>query len=325
MSFPLVRKRRLRQQPHLRNLVAETHLQPEQFVYPLFIVDRPGVRKEIPAMPGIYQFSIDNALIEIGRAMAVGIRAVMLFGIPDEKDPEATSAWSDHGIVQRAVRAIKKQFGHDLVVMTDTCLCEYMNHGHCGIVMEGRVLNDPSVELLARTAVSQAKAGADIVAPSDMMDGRVGAIRLALDEAGFPDTPIMAYSAKYASAFYGPFREAAESTPTFGDRKTYQMDARNSREALEETLLDLQEGADLVMVKPALPYLDILRQVRDAVTVPLAAYNVSGEYSMVKAAAQQGWVDERAVVLETLTAIRRAGADIIITYHAVDAATWLKG
>jgi porphobilinogen synthase len=324
MSFPIIRMRRLRKTSLLRDLVAETRLDPAQFIYPLFITDRAHSRKEIASMPGIYQQSVENALIEIDRAMQAGVKSFIVFGIPDEKDQEASSAWNEHGVIQRAIRKMKKQFGQDIVVVADTCLCEYMSHGHCGIVMEGKVLNDPTLEILARTALSQAEAGADIIAPSDMMDGRVAVIRQTLDEAGFQDTPIMAYAAKYASAFYGPFREAAESAPTFGDRRSYQMDPRNRREALEEVMLDLQEGADIVIVKPALPYLDIIQQVRSLSNAPLAAYNVSGEYSMVKAAAAQGWIDERSTVLELLTGIRRAGADMVITYHAIDAAGWLN-
>ncbi|MBX2861510.1 MAG: porphobilinogen synthase [Vampirovibrio sp.] len=324
MHYPLLRLRRMRKTAVIRDLVAETQVPVEKLIYPVFICDRTNARDEVSSMPGIFQLSIDNALIEIGQAMEAGVRAVMLFGIPDEKDQEGTSAWSESGIVQRATRRIKQQFGEDLLIITDTCLCEYMTHGHCGIVMQGQVLNDPSVEILARVAVSQAEAGADMVAPSDMMDGRVTWIRDGLDDAGFDDIPIMAYSAKYSSAFYGPFREAAESAPTFGDRKTYQMDPRMRRQAVEEVGQDLTEGADIVMVKPALAYLDIIREVREQVNTPIAAYSVSGEYSMVKAAAQQGWIDEQAVVLESLTAIRRAGADMIITYHAKEAAGWLK-
>jgi porphobilinogen synthase len=274
-------------------------------------------------MPGIFQQSAENALIEIDQALKLGIRTILLFGIPEEKDQEGFSAWDDHGVIQRAIRTIKKQFGNDIVVIADTCLCEYMTHGHCGLIMEGKVLNDPTLEILGRVAVSQAEAGADIIAPSDMMDGRVIWIRNALDEAGLDDIPIMSYAAKYASSLYSPFRDAAQSTPAFGDRKTYQMDPRNSREALEEVSQDIVEGADMVMVKPAMAYLDILHQVRQLVNVPVAAYSVSGEYSMIKAAAQQGWIDEKAVVLETLTGIRRAGADILITYHAIEAARWL--
>lgn len=274
-------------------------------------------------MPGVYQLSIDNALIEIGQALEYGVKAFLLFGLPEEKDQEATAAWDDHGIIQRAIRRIKKQFGDDVILMADTCVCEYMTHGHCGIVMEGRVLNDPSAELIARVAVSQVAAGADVVAPSAMMDGQALFIREALDEAGLDDALVMGYSAKFASSLYGPFREAAESAPVFGDRKTYQMDARNAREALEEITLDVMEGADIVMIKPALGYLDLIYQAGEMVSTPIAAYCVSGEYSMIKAAAQNGWIDEEAVTLELLGGVKRAGADLIITYHAVDAARWL--
>jgi porphobilinogen synthase len=324
MQFPVVRKRRLRQNQAIRDLVAETQLSVTQLIYPLFVVDRPGVRKEIPSMLGIYQQSIDNILIEVGQLLSLGIKASMLFGIPDEKDQEATSAWNEAGIVQKTVRAIKNQFGQDVLVITDTCLCEYMTHGHCGVVMANRVINDPSVEILAKTAVSQAMAGADIVAPSDMMDGRVGFIRDALDDAGLFDTPILSYAAKYASAFYGPFRDAAESAPSFGDRRSYQMDPRNLREAVEETLLDIDEGADMIMVKPALPYLDVIQRIREEINVPLAAYHVSGEYSMIKSAAAQRWIDERQAVMESLMSIRRAGENMIVTYYARQAAEWLK-
>jgi porphobilinogen synthase len=316
--------RRLRKSAVMRDLVAEVRVTPDRLVYPMFITDQRHAREPIPSMPGIFQQSIDNALIEIDQAMAAGVRSVILFGVPEEKDQEATSAWIEHGVIQRSIEKIKSHFGSDLIVIADTCLCEYMSHGHCGIVMDGKVLNDPTLELLARTAVSQAEAGADIIAPSDMMDGRVLVIRAALDEAGLDDVPIMSYAAKYASSFYAPFRDAAQSAPSFGDRRTYQMDPRNRREALEEVGLDLMEGADMVMVKPAMAYLDILHQVRQSVNVPVAAYSVSGEYSMIKAAAQQGWIDERSVVLETLTGIRRAGADMILTYHAIEAGKWLK-
>lgn len=323
MNFPITRKRRLRKTALLREAVAETHLRPQDFIYPLFINDERHSRIPIASMPGIYQQSIENAVIEAGKAMDAGIRSVLVFGVPAEKDQEGSSAWFEQGVVQRGIRELKRQFGNDLMVIADTCLCEYTSHGHCGVLMEGRVLNDPTLEILARTAVSQVEAGADMIAPSDMMDGRVAYIRDSLDDAGYDDTPIMAYSAKYASALYGPFRDAADSTPATGDRKGYQMDPRNGREALEEVSLDIQEGADIVMVKPALPYLDIISQVRKMTNLPVAAYNVSGEYSMVKAAAANGWIDERATVLELLTGIKRAGADLIISYHAVDAARWL--
>lgn len=325
MNFPVIRKRRLRKTPLLRDAVAETRLDVQDLIYPLFVNDERGSRKPVESMPGIYQQSIDNMLIEAGQALELGIRAVLLFGIPSEKDQEGSSAWFEDGVTQRAIRALKEQFGSDLMVIADTCMCEYTSHGHCGILLDGKVLNDPTLDVLARTAVSQAQAGADIIAPSDMMDGRVAWIRDALDDAGYDDTPIMAYSAKYASALYAPFRDAAESTPAFGDRRGYQMDARNALEALDEVDLDVREGADMIMVKPALPYLDIIRRVRERVNLPVVAYNVSGEYGMVKAAALNGWIDERSVVLELLTGIRRAGADLIITYHALDAARWLKG
>lgn len=321
--FPTARLRRLRKTPLLRHLSAEVRLQPSDFVYPLFITEQQHVRLPVPSMPGIYRQSIQNTLIEIDQAMKAGIRAVILFGIPEEKDQEATSAWAEFGVVQTAIREIKRQFGQDLLVIADTCLCEYMSHGHCGIVMQGKILNDPSVDILARVAISQAQAGADIIAPSDMMDGRILWIREALDEAGYEDMPIMAYSAKYASGFYAPFRDAADSMPTFGDRRSYQMDPRNSREALREVFLDIQEGADIVMVKPALAYLDVIHQFHRETQLPVAAYSVSGEYSMIKAAAQNGWIDERSVVLESLTGIKRAGASIIITYYAIEAARWL--
>jgi porphobilinogen synthase len=323
MSFPATRLRRLRATPVLRDLVRETRLSPADMVLPLFVQASGPRREPIGALPGIDRLSISGAVEEAGEAAALGLPAVLLFGIPDTKDAEGTGAYDDEGIVQLATRAIKEAHP-DLVVMTDVCLCEYTDHGHCGLLRsDGAVDNDPSVELIARAAVSQARAGADVVAPSDMMDGRIGAVRAALDEEGFSDTPIVAYSAKFASAFYGPFREAAGSTPAFGDRRAYQMDPANGDEALREALLDVQEGADVVMVKPALAYLDVIRRVKDATHLPVAAYNVSGEYAMIKAAAAAGALDERAAVLETLTSIRRAGADIVITYHAKDAARWL--
>jgi porphobilinogen synthase len=321
-AYPTVRMRRMRSKAALRSLVRETHLRLEKLIYPLFIVEGTEKRKPISSMPGIFQQSIDCAMKEVEDLVGEGLSSVLLFGIPEHKDSEASGAWKADGIVQKAIREIKSSFP-DLTVIADTCLCEYMDHGHCGIIADGRVLNDPSIKLLARAAVAQAAAGADIVAPSDMMDGRVAAIREALDEAGYEHVPIMAYSAKYASALYGPFREAAESAPQFGDRKGYQMDPPNAREALREIELDIAEGADIVMVKPALPYLDIIAKAREMTKVPIAAYNVSGEYSMVKAAAANGWIDERRVVLETLTGIMRAGADMIITYHARDVAHWL--
>lgn len=323
MNFPVVRKRRLRKTPLLREMVAETQLRVQDLVYPLFINDEIHSRIPVTSMPGIYQQSIDNAVIEAGNALEAGVRSVLLFGVPSEKDQEGSGAWFEQGVTQRAIRELKRQFGQDLMIIADTCLCEYTSHGHCGVIMDGRVLNDPTLDILARTAVSQAQAGADIIAPSDMMDGRVGYLRDSLDDAGYDDIPIMAYSAKYASSLYSPFRDAAESTPASGDRKSYQMDPRNAREALEEVMQDVEEGADIIMVKPALSYLDIISQVRQLTRLPVAAYNVSGEYSMVKAAAANGWINERDVVLELLTGIKRAGAEIIITYHALDAARWL--
>jgi porphobilinogen synthase len=323
MPFPQTRLRRLRQTPVLRDLVRETRLDPGDFVMPLFVEAGLGGRSPIESMPGVDRLSISAAVEEAGEVAALGIPAVLLFGIPEHKDDEGTGAYDDEGVVQLATRAIK-QAHPELLVMTDVCLCEYTSHGHCGLLTaSGAVDNDSSVDLIARTAVSQARAGADIVAPSDMMDGRIGAVRAALDDEGLTDTPIVAYSAKFASAFYGPFREAADSTPAFGDRRAYQMDPANGDEALREALLDVQEGADVVMVKPALPYLDVIRRVKDETRLPVAAYNVSGEYAMIKAASAAGMLDERAAVLEALTSIRRAGADIVITYHAKDAARWL--
>jgi porphobilinogen synthase len=323
MPFPQTRLRRLRQTPVLRDLVRETRLDPGDFVMPMFVEAGLGGRSPIESMPGVDRLSISAAVEEAGEVAALGIPAVLLFGIPEHKDEEGTGAYDDEGVVQLATRAIK-QAHPELLVMTDVCLCEYTSHGHCGLLTaSGAVDNDSSVDLIARTAVSQARAGADIVAPSDMMDGRIGAVRAALDEEGLSDTPIVAYSAKFASAFYGPFREAADSTPAFGDRRAYQMDPANGDEALREALLDVQEGADVVMVKPALPYLDVIRRVKDETRLPVAAYNVSGEYAMIKAASAAGMLDERAAVLEALTSIRRAGADIVITYHAKDAARWL--
>jgi porphobilinogen synthase len=323
MPFPQTRLRRLRQTPVLRDLVRETRLDPGDFVMPLFVEAGLGGRSPIESMPGVDRLSISAAVEEAGEVAALGIPAVLLFGIPEHKDEEGTGAYDDEGVVQLATRAIK-QAHPELLVMTDVCLCEYTSHGHCGLLTaSGAVDNDSSVDLIARTAVSQARAGADIVAPSDMMDGRIGAVRAALDDEGLSDTPIVAYSAKFASAFYGPFREAADSTPAFGDRRAYQMDPANGDEALREALLDVQEGADVVMVKPALPYLDVIRRVKDETRLPVAAYNVSGEYAMIKAASAAGMLDERAAVLEALTSIRRAGADIVITYHAKDAARWL--
>ncbi len=324
MPFPQTRMRRLRATRALRGLVRETQLAPSDFVYPMFVAHGVDRREPIPSMPGIDHLSIAHAVAEAGETANLGVPAVLLFGLPAAKDEEGSGAWDDEGVVQLATRAIKEAHP-DLLVVADLCLCEYTSHGHCGVVRpDGTVDNDATLELLARTAVSQARAGADIIAPSDMMDGRVGAIRTALDEEGFTDTPILAYSAKFASAFYGPFREAADSTPAFGDRRAYQMDPANGTEAVREARLDVEEGADIVMVKPALPYLDLIRRIKDDAQMPLAAYNVSGEYAMVKAAAASGAMDERAAVLEILTAIRRAGADVIVTYHAKDAATWLQ-
>ncbi len=324
MAFPQTRLRRLRATRPLRGLVRETQLAPSDFVYPMFVAHGIDRREPIAAMPGIDHLSIAHAVSEAGEAAALGIPAVLLFGLPAAKDEEGTGAYDDEGIVQLATRAIKDAHP-ELLVITDLCLCEYTSHGHCGVVRSnGAVDNDATLELLARTAVSQARAGADIVAPSDMMDGRVGSIRAALDEEGLTDTPILAYSAKFASAFYGPFRQAADSTPAFGDRRAYQMDPANGNEAVREARLDAEEGADLLMVKPALPYLDLIRRIKDDTEMPLAAYNVSGEYAMVKAGAAAGYLDEQATVLEILTGIRRAGADVIITYHAKDAASWLQ-
>jgi len=325
-QFPAYRPRRLRQSPALRRLVSETQLNVSQLVLPLFARSGRKVRKAIGAMPGVFQLSLDELVREATRAHELGVPAVLLFGIPDQKDTRATGAYARDGIVQQAVRRLKKELPQ-LLVITDVCLCEYMAHGHCGLVHRdsrgATILNDPTLKLLARAAASHAEAGADIVAPSDMMDGRVRAIRAELDRTGFADTPIMSYAAKFASGFYGPFREAAESAPKFGDRRSYQMDAANANEALREVALDIQEGADIVMVKPALAYLDIIYRVKTEFGYPTAAYAVSGEYSMVKAAAANGWIDERAVTLESLLAMRRAGADILITYAATDVAKWL--
>ncbi len=314
--------RRLRATEELRSLVRETRLEPSQFVLPLFVCPGEGVRRDIGAMPGHAQLSIDLAVRECAEARDLGVGGVLLFGIPETKDEMASGAYAEDGIVQRAVRAIKRDVP-EIIVVTDVCNCEYTSHGHCGLIVNGDVDNDATLEWVAKTAVSHARAGADIVAPSDMMDGRVAAIRKALDEAGFKNTPIMSYAAKYASCFYGPFREAAESAPQFGDRRSYQMDPANSREALREIELDLEEGADIIMVKPAMPYLDIIRQARDRWEVPIAAYQVSGEFSMIHAAARNGWLDFERAMLESLTAIRRAGAEIIITYFAKTAAPLL--
>ncbi|MBX5450638.1 porphobilinogen synthase [Thermogemmatispora sp.] len=322
-QFPVTRLRRTRRTERLRGLVRETHLALEQLIYPLFIAEGINEPRPVASMPGIVQWPLEQVAGEAERVAALGIPAVLLFGIPANKDEQGSQAYHPEGIIQRAIRHIKAAVP-DLLVVTDVCLCEYTSHGHCGVIAGGEVENDPSLELLARMALSHVEAGADIVAPSDMMDGRVGAIRRLLDERGFAQTPIMAYSAKYASGFYGPFREAAESAPQFGDRRSYQMDPANAREALREVDLDIAEGADIVMVKPALAYLDVIRRVREHCDLPVAAYNVSGEYAMIKAAAQQGWLEERRIVMEVLTGIRRAGADIIITYFAPDVARWLR-
>ncbi|MFI5208318.1 MAG: porphobilinogen synthase [Gemmatimonadales bacterium] len=323
-QFPLTRLRRMRRTRGLRGLVRETVLDAGDFIYPLFVTANQKQRREVPSMPGVFQLSVDGELEkEIADIAGLGIGAVMLFGLPKAKDAAASQSFAKDAPVQRAIKLIGKA-APDLVVLTDVCLCEYTDHGHCGLITDGEVDNDRTLELLGRVAVSHAEAGASVVAPSGMMDGMVGAIRRALDEAGQSLTPILSYAVKYASAFYGPFRDAAESPPSFGDRKSHQMDPANVREALRECALDVNEGADALMVKPALPYLDVIRAVRTNFPLPLAAYNVSGEYAMVKAAAQKGWLDERAVVLELLTGIRRAGADMILTYHAKDAARWLR-
>ena len=317
------RPRRLRRNESIRALVRETTLTPDDFVYPLFVCEGEGVRKEIASMPGVFNLSIDHLVREVDSARKSGVRSVILFGIPDEKDDVGTQAYAEDGVVQRAIRALKREV-RDVLVIADNCLCEYTDHGHCGVIEKGEVLNDPSVELLARTAVAQAEAGADIIAPSNMMDGFVAAIRAALDDAGFEQLPIMSYAVKYASGFYGPFREAAQSAPQFGDRRGYQMDPANAREAMKEAELDYEEGADILMVKPAMPYLDIIRMVRDRFDVPVAAYQVSGEYAMIKAAGRLGWIDEERVALESLIAIKRAGADIILTYFAREIANRLS-
>jgi porphobilinogen synthase len=312
------RPRRLRRTENMRALVRETHLAPEDFILPLFACAGEKVRREIPSMPGVHNLSVDEIAKEAAAASEIGVKGVILFGLPETKDDVGSGAYNENGVVQQAVRAIRNS-APDLVIMADTCLCEYTSHGHCGVVRDGEVLNDPSLELLARTAVSQAEAGADVVAPSAMMDGQVGAIREALDDAGFDQVAIMAYAVKYASGFYGPFREAADSAPAFGDRRAYQMDAANAREAMREAELDYAEGADFLMVKPATCYLDILKMLREEFELPTAAYHVSGEYAMIKAAAQNGWIDEQRVMMETLTSIKRAGADIILTYYAREA------
>jgi porphobilinogen synthase len=322
MGFPFARPRRIRANETIRRLVRETRLHKEDLIYPLFVVPGRGVQAEIESMPGNYHWSVDTLLGEVESLLGLGIRATILFGIPEEKDAAGTGAYAESGIIQRAVRAVKERFP-ELYVITDVCLCEYTDHGHCGLIEGEDVANDPTLDLIARTALSHAAAGADMVAPSDMMDGRVGAIRDALDENGFAQVPIMAYSVKYASAFYGPFRAAAQSAPRFGDRRTYQMDPANGREALKEAELDVAEGADILMVKPALAYMDIIWRVKERFDLPIATYNVSGEYAMVKAAATNGWIDERRIVMELLTGMKRAGADLILTYHAKDVCRWL--
>ncbi len=323
MAFPITRLRRMRQSEPLRSLVRETLLTPTNFIYPLFVCPGEGVRKEIGSMPGVFNLSVDEAVKEAREAKSLGLGGIILFGLPEKKDEAATGAWAEDGIVQRATRAIKKATP-DLVVIGDVCLCEYMSHGHCGVVekkgKDYEILNDPTLDILAKTAVSQARAGMDIIAPSDMMDGRVGAIRKGLDTAGFANTPILSYAAKFASGFYGPFREAADSTPQFGDRRSYQMDGANVREAMREIKQDIQEGADMIMVKPAMPYLDVIAEARRRFDLPLAAYQVSGEYAMLQAAIKNGWLDRDRVILESLQSIRRAGASMILTYFAKDAA-----
>jgi len=321
--FPIARPRRLRRTAAIRDLVRETELDARDLIYPLFVRHGEGIKREIPSMPGNHQLSVDTLVDEVGGAMEDGVRAVILFGLPERKDETGSEAWDDEGAVQTAVRRLKQTYS-ELIVVTDVCLCEYTSHGHCGVVENESVANDKTLELLARAAVSHARAGADIVAPSDMMDGRVGAIRSTLDEEGFNETAILAYAAKYASAFYGPFRDAAESAPQFGDRRAYQMDPANGDEALVEVGLDIDEGADIVMVKPALSYLDVIRRVKETYGIPLAAYNVSGEFSMLVAAAERGWLDRERTMLEVLTSIKRAGADIILTYHAREAARLLR-
>ncbi|WP_020059980.1 porphobilinogen synthase [Bacillus sp. 123MFChir2] len=317
------RHRRLRQSANMRALVRETHLHTEDFIYPIFVLEGENKRNEVPSMPGVYQISLDYLQAEMQEVVDLGIRSVIVFGLPAEKDEVGSSAYCERGIVQRAISQIKEQFP-ELVVVADTCLCQYTSHGHCGVIEDGTIVNDASLELLAKTAVSQARAGADIIAPSNMMDGFVAAIRHELDENGFTHVPVMSYAVKYASAFYGPFRDAAHGAPQFGDRKTYQMDSANRLEAIREAESDLMEGADFLIVKPALSYLDIIRDVKNNFNFPVVAYNVSGEYSMIKAAAQNGWINEQDIVLEKLLSMKRAGADLIITYHAKDAARWLQ-
>ncbi len=323
MTVSFERLRRLRRTEALRDMVREHHLRVEDLIAPLFVTEGEGVRQEVSSMPGVFQLSIDQLKKEIEELRQLGIRAVILFGVPDHKDATGTGAYEREGIVQRATRRIK-EWTPDLLVVADTCLCEYTDHGHCGVIEGGEVANDPSLELLVKTAVSQAEAGADIIAPSNMMDGFVAAIREGLDQAGYTDIPIMSYAVKYASAFYGPFREAAQSAPQFGDRKTYQMDPANVLEALREAEADVRQGADMLMVKPAMAYMDVIHRVKEKFPLPLAVYNVSGEYAMIKAAAQNGWIDEQKIVMELLTGFKRAGADVIITYHAKDAARWIN-
>jgi len=322
-GFPQVRMRRLRKNEPMRRLFRETSLGVDDLIYPLFVIHGRGIRREVESMPGVFQYSVDKLTREAKEIAALGINAVLLFGIPQDKDEVGSSAYQPGGVIQQAIRAIKKAVP-GLLVITDVCLCEYTSHGHCGVVVDGEVDNDKTLDLLVRMALSHAEAGADIIAPSDMMDGRVGVIRSVLDESGFVDLPIMSYALKYASAFYSPFRDAAQSAPQFGDRRSYQMDSANIREALREVEQDVAEGADIIMVKPALAYLDVISKVRDTFNHPIAAYNVSGEYAMVKAAAARGWIDERRIVMEILTSIKRAGADVIITYHAKDVARWLQ-
>lgn len=323
--FPEVRMRRLRRTANIRSLNRETRLHVDDLIYPMFVIEGKGIKNEIASMPGIYQYSLDNLLPEVERVMSLGIKAIIFFGIPAHKDAVGSQAYAEDGIVQQAVRSVRAQFP-ELVILTDVCLCEYTDHGHCGLISkDGQILNDPTLSLLAKTAVSHAAAGADIVAPSDMMDGRIGALRQALDESGFQDVAVMSYAVKYASAFYGPFRDAAGSAPQFGDRKTYQMDpASGTRQALAEASLDVEEGADYLIVKPALAYMDLIAKVRENFYQPVIAYNVSGEYAMVKAAALNGWIDEKKVVMEIMLGLKRAGSDLIMTYHAVDIGQWLK-
>jgi porphobilinogen synthase len=317
------RHRRLRQSENMRSLVRETHLRKEDLIYPLFVVEGENIRNAVSSMPGVFHISMDNLKAEMDEIVSLGIKSIILFGVPAEKDELGKQAYHEHGIVQRATRFVKEHYP-EMVVVADTCLCQYTSHGHCGIVKEGKILNDPTLDLLAKTAVSQAEAGADIIAPSNMMDGFVAAIRHGLDEAGFTEVPIMSYAVKYSSSFYGPFRDAAHSTPQFGDRRTYQMDPANRLEALREAQSDIEEGADFLIVKPALSYMDIMREVKDRFNAPVVAYNVSGEYSMVKAAAENGWINEQEIVMEKLTSMKRAGADLIITYFAKDVAGWLS-